>query len=205
MSSLTRISSPFNWVVDKPGRIKILAQPQRNEHARGIAAKRAGKGAGSRPYACAQRRLGGSGTLVSGGVKTFREGGGLGGRPGSRTGGGGGGDSGGAGRGVSPGVVRQNWGGRPRRVGQESGCRGRGGRGADLLGVVGASASGKSILPSWRETAARTSLACCLGLDGLPDSLDCFYCSELLPGLCPVLRYPAPVCLATKELFLQSY
>lgn len=46
------------------------------------------------------------------------------------------------GGGVSPGVVRQNWGGRPRRVGQESGRRRRSGRGADLLGVVGASASG---------------------------------------------------------------
>lgn len=76
---------------------------------------------------------------------------------------------------------------------------------ADLLGIVGASASGKSILQSWPETAAPTSLACCLGLNGLPDSLDCFCCSKLLPGLCPVLRYPAPVCLATKELFLQSY
>lgn len=69
---------------------------------------------------------------------------------------------------------------------------------ADRLGVTGASASGKSILPSRRETTARTPLARCQGLDGLPDSLDCFCSSELLPGLCPVLRYPAPVCLATK-------
>lgn len=84
-------------------------------------------------------------------MKTFREGGGRGGQPGSRIGGGGGGDSGGAGRGS-----RQVPSGRTgvgvhavsaEKVDATVGvARAR----ADLLGIAGASASGKSILRSWR-------------------------------------------------------
>lgn len=86
---------------DELGRSKSLAQPQRNERARRVVAKRAGKGGGAAPLRMRTKTPRRKWCAGSGGVKTFREGGGRGGQPGSRIGGGGGGggDSGGAGRG----------------------------------------------------------------------------------------------------------
>lgn len=42
-------------------RTRVLAQPPSKEHAREVAAQRAGEGAGPRACACAQRPIGGSG------------------------------------------------------------------------------------------------------------------------------------------------
>lgn len=101
--------------------------------------------------------------------------------------------------GVSPGAVRQDWVGvhavSAKKVDAAVGVAGAR---ANLLGVAGASASGKSILPSWRETAAPTPLACCLGLGSLPDSLECFLLFRATSG--SVSGPPVPrACLSCHE------
>lgn len=73
---------------------------------------------------------------------------------------------------------------------------------AAAVGVVGARASGKSIVPCWPENPRAGPLlypALCAQRLGLSDSLGCFCSSESFPGLCPLSPLPGD-CLPCSEL-----